>query len=116
VYPPAQAGQDCGGSLYLDDGASYAFKNGDSLRVAFSCHATAQGLTVTVDPHRGSFAPWWKLLSIEVYGASRPAAGASAAIDGAKPAPVMPGYDPEHHRITAILPDDGKGLELQVAY
>jgi hypothetical protein len=28
----------------------------------------------------------------------------------------MPGFDPEHHRITAILPDDGKGLELQVAY
>ena len=51
-----------------------------------------------------------------MYGASKPAAGASAAIDGAKPAPVMPGYDPELHRITAILPDDGKGLELQVAY
>jgi len=116
VYPPALAGQDCGGDLYLDDGASYAFKRGDFLRVAFSCHASAQGLTVTVDPHRGSFAPWWKLLSIEVYGASKPAAGASAAIDGAKPAPVMPGYDPELHRITAILPDDGKGLELQVAY
>jgi alpha-glucosidase len=116
VYPPAQPGKECSGSLYLDDGQSYAFRAGDFLRVAFTCHSTAQGLTIIVDPHRGSFAPWWKLISIEVYGASRPAAGASAAMDGAHLAPVTPGFDPEHHRITAILPDDGKGLELQVAY
>jgi hypothetical protein len=55
-------------------------------------------------------------VSIEVYGASRPATGASAAIDGAGPTPVTPGFDPEHHRITAVIPDDGKGLEVQVAY
>jgi len=116
VYPPAQPGRECSGSLYLDDGQTYAFRKGDFLRVAFSCRPTAQGLMVTVDPHRGAFAPWWKLLSIEVYGASRPVTGASAALDGAAPTPVTPGFDPEHHRITAVLPDDGKGLELQVAY
>jgi len=116
VYPSAQGGRECEGSLYLDDGASYAFKKGDFLRVGFTCRSTAQGLTVNVEPHRGTFAPWWKLISIEVYGASRPATGASAALDGAAATPVTPGFDPEHHRITALLPDDGKGLELQVAY
>jgi alpha-glucosidase len=116
VYPPAQPGTECGGSLYLDDGQSYAFRKGDFLRVGFSCRATAQGLAVSVLPHSGTFAPWWKLVSIEVYGASRPATGASAALDGAPATPVTPGYDAEHHRITALLPDDGKGLELQVAY
>jgi len=116
VYPPTQPGKDCSGSLYLDDGASYAFQKGDLLRVSFTCLSTSQGLSVRVDPHRGSFAPWWNLVSIEVYGASRPAAGASAALDGAPTTPVMPGFDPEHHRITALLPDNGKGLELQVAY
>jgi alpha-glucosidase len=116
VYPPAPGEKECSGSLYLDDGQSYAFRNGDLLRVAFTCRATAQGLAVSVLPHSGSFAPWWKLVSIEVYGASRPATGASAALDGAAPTPVTPGFDPEHHRITVVLPDDGKGLELQVAY
>ena len=116
VYPSSVPGLDCGGSLYLDDGASYAFKKGNFLRVGFTCHSTAQGLTVTVEPHRGSFAPWWNLVSIEVYGASQPASGASVALHKASPTPVMPGFDPEHHRITAIIPDDGKGLELQVAY
>ena len=116
VYPPTASNKDCGGSLYLDDGVSYNFKKGEFLRVGFSCHATAQGITVTVDPHRGSFAPWWKLLSIEVYGATRPALGASAALNAGPSSPLTPGYDPEHHRITALVPDDGKGLELKLAY
>jgi alpha-glucosidase len=116
VYPPAHPGEECGGSLYLDDGQTYAFQKGDLLRVAFTCRATAQGLTVTVDPHIGTFVPWWKLLSIEVYGASRAAASASATLGGAQPKPATPSFDPEHHRVVATLPDDGKGLELQVAY
>ncbi len=116
VYPPGQPGKECGGSLYLDDGQSYAFKKDDLLRVLFTCHATPQGLSVTVLPHSGTFAPWWKLVSIEVYGASRPATGASASIEGAAPTPVTPGFDPEHHRITVVISDDGKGLEMQVAY
>ena len=67
-------------------------------------------------PRSGTFAPWWKLVSIEVYGATRPASGASAVIDGSSATPLTPGFDAEYHRITAVLPDDGKGLELQVAY
>ena len=116
VYPPISPNQNCDGSLYLDDGISYAFQKGEFLRLEFSCHATAQGLTVTVAPHRGSFAPWWKLLSIEVYGASKPAQGASTSTAGSIANPVSAGFDPEHHRITALLPDDGKGLELKLAY
>jgi len=34
VYPSALPGKDCGGSLYLDDGTSYAFKKGDSCASA----------------------------------------------------------------------------------
>ena len=119
VYPPAGTNKDCGGSLYLDDGVSYAFAKGDSLRVEFTCQRTVEGLTVTIEPHRGSFAPWWKLVSIEVYGAAKPAAGASAGAPGSAASaasPISAGFDAEHHRITALLPDDGKGLELRLAY
>ena len=114
VYPPAGPGRDCAGSLYLDDGQTYAFRKGEFLRLAFSCHTTAQGITVKVEPHSGAFAPWWTMISIEVYGASRPVSAAKAILDGTAPAPVTPGFDPERHRITAVLPDDGKGLELQL--
>jgi alpha-glucosidase len=116
VYPPSQPGKDCGGSLYLDDGQSYAFRNGDFLRVEFTCRATAQGLSVQVLPHIGSFAPWWKVVSIDVYGASHPATGASVVIDDAPATAVTPGFDGEHHRISAVLADDGKGLEYAVTY
>jgi alpha-glucosidase len=116
VYPPLQPGKECGGSLYLDDGISYAFQKGAWLRADFSCKLTAQGLTVTVEKHRGEFAPWWNQISVEVYGAAKPATGASAISDGAPATQIAPGYDPEHHRITALVPDDGKGFELQLAY
>jgi alpha-glucosidase len=118
VYPPTRSGGDCHGSLYLDDGVSYAFQKGDFLRVAFTCSVSAHGLTVTVAPRLGSFAPWWNQLSIEVYGQGKAAASASASAAGAstETKPVSASFDPEHHRVTAVVPDDGKGLELQLAY
>jgi len=117
VYPPAGPDKDCDGSLYLDDGISYAYQKGEFLRAAFTCKATPQGLMVTLAPRKGSFAPWWKLVSIEVYGAAKPAVGAStSSLGGGASSPVSTGFDAEHHRITALIPDDGKGLELRLAY
>jgi alpha-glucosidase len=116
VYPPAQPGGDCNGSLYLDDGKSQAFQMGGFLRVAFSCQVNGQGLSVTVAPHEGPFTPWWKLVSIEVYGALGPAATASAALAGGQASSITPGFDSEQHRVTAVVPDDGKGLQLKVVY
>jgi len=117
VYPPTASGSDCGGSLYLDDGVSFEFKKGAFLRAQFACRLTPQGLIVTVAPREGTYEPWWKLLSIEVYGASKPATSASvSALNGAGAAQVSAGFEAEHHRITALVSDDGKGLELQLAY
>ena len=117
VYPPTAIGNDCEGSLYLDDGVSYDFKKGQFLREKFSCRVTAQGIVVTVAARQGSFAPWWKQLSVEVYGAGKPAAGAAVSeINGANIVGVATGYDSEQHRIVALVPDDGQGLELQLTY
>ena len=117
VYPPTSPGNDCAGSLYLDDGVSYDFRKGDFLRVDFSCKLAAHGTEVTVAPHQGSFMPWWTKLSVEVYGATKPAATATistVAGSGASAVPIK--FDAEHHRISAEVPDDGKGLELQLTY
>jgi alpha-glucosidase len=111
VYPPTEPGNACTGSLYLDDGISYAFQNGNFLRIEFTCHTTPQGLAISVGPHQGTFAPWWNRLSVEVYGASKQAASATFA--GNK---INANYDPEHHRITTLVPDDGKGMNLQLSY
>jgi alpha-glucosidase len=117
VYPPTGYNKDCGGSLYLDDGVSYDFQNGQFLRETFTCRLSAQGIIVTVAPPEGSFPAWWKLLSVEVYGATKPATAASvSALNGAGATPVTAAYDAEHHRIAALIPDTGKGLELQLTY
>jgi alpha-glucosidase len=68
-----------------------------------------------VAPREGSFAPWWKQLSIDVFGAGKPAKSVSAAAQG-RDIPVTTSFDAEHHRITALLPDDGKGLEMKLIY
>ncbi len=117
VYPPSGFNEDCKGSIYLDDGVSYDFQKGQFLRESFTCRLSAQGIIVTVTAPEGSFAPWWKLLSIEVYGAAKPATGATvSALNGAGASPISTAYDAEHHRITALAPDTGKGLELQLTY
>jgi alpha-glucosidase len=117
VYPPDGVNEDCKGTLYLDDGVSYAFRKGDFLRENFTCRLTPQGLIVAVTAPEGTFAPWWKQFSVEVYGATKPAPEASAsALDGSGVISVSTTYDQEHHRITALVPDTGKGLELKLAY
>jgi alpha-glucosidase len=117
VYPPTGSNKDCKGSLYLDDGVSYDFQKGQYLRQQFTCRSSTQGIVVTIAAPQGSFAPWWKLLSIEVYGATKPATSASVSdLHGAGATPVITAYDSEHHRIAALIPDTGEGLELQLTY
>ncbi len=111
VYPPLRPGNPCEGTLYLDDGVSYAYQKGDYLRLKFTCEIASSGVSVKISPSEGSFAPWWTQFAVEVYGATKPAASVSA--NGAAAASS---YDSEHHRVTALLPDDGKGLELTVTY
>ena len=111
VYPPTRHGSQCEGSLYLDDGISYAFQNGQFLRLNFTCESTAKGVTVKISPREGSFTPWWTQFSVEVYGATKPASSVTSAAG-----PLNATFDSEHHHLTTILSDDGKGAELVVAY
>jgi alpha-glucosidase len=61
------AGPDCRGSLYLDDGHTYAYRQGEWLRMNFRCEVTEDGLSVTIS-HQGAYKPWWKDLRLEIYG------------------------------------------------
>ena len=62
------AGSDCRGSLYMDDGSSFAYKRGEYLRQSFTCSVTAEGLTVQLSAREGSYTPWWKEIRVVVYG------------------------------------------------
>ncbi|MES2445068.1 MAG: TIM-barrel domain-containing protein [Pseudomonadota bacterium] len=61
IYP----GEDCRGSLYLDDGLSV---NGATLRQALTCTATPEGLAIDFARREGAYKPWWKEIAVTVHG------------------------------------------------
>jgi alpha-glucosidase len=61
------AGPDCKGSMYLDDGHTYAYKHGEFLRMNFGCEVSNGAMTVTV-AEQGSYKPWWHDVRLEIYG------------------------------------------------
>ena len=80
VYPNA-SGAKCEGSIYQDDGTSFAYREGKFFRQHFSCMEANDGaVTVKLDAPTGSFAPWWTQLRVEVYGLA--AAQHSVTING----------------------------------
>ncbi|HYL62207.1 MAG TPA: glycoside hydrolase family 31 protein [Candidatus Methylomirabilis sp.] len=64
VYP----GGDCRGSLYQDDGISFAYQKGDFLRVKFSCQVSSSALTITSSLEKNAFQPWWNSTELEIQG------------------------------------------------
>jgi alpha-glucosidase len=106
VYP----GENCLGRLYQDDGKSFAFRQGDFLRMSFSCKQTAQGISVRIDKSEGKFAPWWKDIEIVVYGWS--AEQADIWQDG-KASSLAVKVDQDLHTVTSIVPGGRQGTEIE---
>jgi len=67
VFP----GPDCKGSLYEDDGTSFAYRSGNFLRMNFSCEVSTDGheISVKIGPHDGRYPSWWKAILVEIDGA-----------------------------------------------
>jgi hypothetical protein len=54
---------------------------------------------------------------VEIYGAAKPAVSAATSTPNRSgTAAVSTDFDIVYHRITALVPDDGKGLNLQLKY
>lgn len=104
VYIDEAAGGNCSGQLYLDDGKTFDFKKGDSLRMSFSCKVDKDGFHLTVGPHQGSYPAWWKEIRAEVYG-WKPEKG-TVLVDS-KPVQLSK----EAHAVVFTIADNGKGAE-----
>jgi alpha-glucosidase len=64
------AGDNCRGSLYDDDGHSFAYQRGELLRVNYSCQASPGSVTISSTTEKSSFQPWWNSAEVTVFGAS----------------------------------------------
>lgn len=103
------AGKDCHGSLYTDDGKSFAYTHGEFLREEFRCTVSADGMTLDVSKREGSFHPWWHDLHVEVFGWS-PASG-EVHISGGDPAPSLVRHP---HSFEFTLADNGGGTSVSL--
>jgi len=107
VYP----GENCNGSIYLDDGHTFAYQHGEFLRQSFTCQFEKNTITVRFGERTGTFAPWWKQFEVVLYG--WPSASAKTTVTGS-PAVLKTKYDSGTHALHVVVPDmAGKG-ELRI--
>lgn len=64
VYP----GPNCQGSLYDDDGNTFAYQRGETLRMSFTCEVSSDALKVRIGESSGSYKPWWTRVQVQVFG------------------------------------------------
>ncbi len=93
-------GSDCAGSLYLDDGTTYAYQKGALRRVAYTCSLRAAGLDVAATSN-GDYPTWWSSTDLVLHGL--PAAPASVTLDDAA---VASEYDAGSGSLRVMIPGD----------
>jgi alpha-glucosidase len=103
------AGDACAGHLYLDDGKTYAYKTGASLRMDFHCEVTADGLRVRLGEHEGSYPAWWQQIRIEIYGWSP--RKHTARLDGTS---VEAAMSSSPGKLALTIKDNGRGAVLDI--
>ncbi|MEQ1472530.1 MAG: TIM-barrel domain-containing protein [Candidatus Acidiferrum sp.] len=105
-------GDDCRGSLYMDDGHTYAYQKNEFLRIEYTCQVSGNMLNVNGKVVNGAYHPWWSTAEITVYGAA------------AAPKEVRIGeqiirdfkYDGQLHSVTLLVPDAVKDWSLRLSY
>ena len=108
VYP----GPDCRGSLYADDGNSFAYQRGVFFRAQISCSASSDALQIDIAGAEGTYVPWWRQLRVTVLGARR------------KPNQVLVNgqasdqwqFDAEHSSVSVLASYLRSGQQLKIIY
>jgi alpha-glucosidase len=113
VYLPNTASsKDCRGTLYQDDGHTFAYQRGEFLRVNYACQVSSGAASVTSSIEKNAYQPWWKNAEVTVYGATT------------APKEVRIGdeiihdwrYDSLAHAVTFTVPDAAKNWSVRLAF
>jgi len=105
IYP----GRDCKGSLYQDDGKTLAYRRGEFLRMQFTCEVSQDSVRLHVGSHQGSYRAWWNEVRIEIYGWN-----SNASVTTGRVLSGPPMVDAAHHMVSVIIPDDGRGVDVEI--
>jgi alpha-glucosidase len=107
VYP----GKDCRGSLYVDDGKTFAYKRGEFLRTDFSCQETSQGIALRIGRRQGTFQPWWTQIHVEVYGWEH---GSASVSFNQKSVNLTTDVDEKRHALCMDVAADASGGDFEI--
>ena len=108
IYP----GNDCAGSLYQDDGHSFAYQKGEILRINYSCVLSPGALTVTSSIEKNAYKPWWNSTALTVYGAAaspKEVRVNDQAIEDWR-------FDGQTHTVTITVPDAVKNWSVRLTF
>ncbi|MGB8322585.1 MAG: TIM-barrel domain-containing protein [Candidatus Acidiferrum sp.] len=109
VYP----GKPCHGTLYLDDGKTFAYTRGDFLRMEFSCEPTATGISLHIGEQQGTFHPWWKQIHVELYGWHSPHANVTTKSGSPQ---ITVSVDSARNVVSFDIPDSAiHGTDLNIS-
>jgi alpha-glucosidase len=107
VYP----GDDCRGTLYQDDGHTFAYQKGEILRINYACQVSPGSITIASSVEKNAFQPWWTSAELTVYGA-------------AAPKEVRLGdqiiqqwrFDAQKHAVILTLPDAARNWSVRLVF
>jgi alpha-glucosidase len=113
--PTSTAGPDaavnaCRGSLYADDGHTFAYQKGEILRINYSCQVASGSASLTSNVEMNSYQSWWKSAEITLFGLT------------SVPKEVRIGdevthewrYDSQAHSVTLTVPDAVKNWTVRL--
>jgi alpha-glucosidase len=103
------AGNECHGSLYTDDGKTFAYQRGVFLRMDFTCSVTSNRLQIQISKHEGTFVPWWKDIRLEIYGWTPTT---SAVQQDGRRTPLK--FEHSQNSVALTIPDTGMGTSLEL--
>jgi len=113
VYiPTSSAARDCWGTLYQDDGHTFAYQKGEFLRANYSCQVSASTVTVTSTMEKSDFQPWWKSAELTLYGSLD--APREVSIGGETIHEWR--YDHQTHAVTLTVPDAARNWTVRLAF
>jgi len=107
VYP----GQNCRGSLYLDDGHTFQYQHDDFLRQEFECQVEGSALKLKFGTREGTYTAWWKAFEVVIYGWNSTRAEAKLANAATT---LQTRYDAPTQTLHVTVPDLSTEAELVV--
>jgi alpha-glucosidase len=113
VYLPSKTSAcDCRGTLYQDDGHTFAYERGEILRVNYVCEVSANLVTVTSTIEKSAFRPWWNSAELKLFGV----AGAPKEVRlDAGPVTAWQ-YNSPTRSVTLSVPDAVRNWSVRVSF